>query len=293
MDGVIVGIDQLHYAILTQDDVTAIVYQAPVAVGGLINVKVAPKSNSATLYADNRASETATALGEITMDIETKYLPLSVQAALLGHTIVNGVVIRKSTDMAPYVAIGFRSLKSTGKYRYTWLYKGRFTVPDDQVKTQEDKPDFQHQIIAGTFVMLDYNSNWKADGDEDEPGFVGGATWFNGVYGAPVDVIAPTVTTVPADGAAAVADASTVVWTFSEAINRNAVTAANFFVIAANAGTNVAGALAISADNTTVTFAPTGNFAAATAFIAVATTNVTDIAGNKLVANSLTNFTTA
>lgn len=293
MPGTIIGLDQLHYAILTQDDSNGLVYQAPVAVEGLITVKVAAKSNSATLYADNRSAETMSTLGEITMDIETKYLPLSVQAVLLGHTITNGVVVRKSTDTAPYVAMGFRSKKSNGKYRYTWLYKGNFSVPDDQVKTQEDKPDYQSQTISGTFVTLNNNSAWKVDADEDEPGFVGGATWFNGVYGAPADTTAPTVTTTPADGATAVADASTVVWTFDEAINADSVTAANFFVMASAAGTNVAGALSISVDNKTVTFIPTANFTAATAYIAVATTNVTDVAGNHLAVNSLTNFTTA
>jgi phi13 family phage major tail protein len=293
MGGVRVGLDSLHYAILTQDDANGVAYNGPVAVDGIISAKISAKENSATLYSDNRPSETSTALGEITVDFELKDIPLSLQAALLGHTITNGVIVRKSTDSAPYVALGFRSLKSNGKNRYIWLYKGRFGIPDDQYKTKEDKPDYQSQTMSGTFITLENNSQWKAEGDEDEAGFTAGATWFNSVYGIPVDTTAPTVTTTPADGAAAVTDNSDFVWSFDEAINSTMVTSGNFYVMVAGTGALVAGSLALSVDQKTVTFTPTAAFTAATAYIAVASSNVTDLAGNHLAANSVTNFTTA
>ena len=105
------------------------------------------------------------------------------------------------------------------------------------------------------------------------------------------DVAAPTVTVVPADTATDVAVAATVVWTFNEAIKKSAVKAANFFLIKAD-GTAVAGALTINAAGLVVTFTPTSVLANATAYIAVATTGITDLAGNALAANDISNFTT-
>lgn len=45
-----------------------------------MNIKVAPKSDSAKLYADNDVSEIETSLGDIAVDFETKDMPLEIQA---------------------------------------------------------------------------------------------------------------------------------------------------------------------------------------------------------------------
>jgi len=182
MPGVQIGLKELHYALLTKDDSTGVTYSAPVKIAGAINAKISPKSNTETLYADDGPAETASALGEIEVELEVKDLPLTVQAALLGHTVSNGVMVRKAGDTAPYVAIGFKSQKSNGKYRYVWLYKGKFELPEQEYKTKEDKPSFQTPKIKGTFVKRENDEAWQVIGDEDEVDFTAGATWFNAVY---------------------------------------------------------------------------------------------------------------
>lgn len=132
-------------------------------------------------------------------------------------------------------------------------------------------------------------------GDAGAKGEISFEIHFNGlpVYVGPnADVTAPTVTVVPADAATAVAVTADIVWTFSEAIQSAFVTDANFFVTKGSDGTLVAGALSINAAKTVVTFNPTASLTATTAYIAVATKNVKDVAGNSLATNSVTNFTT-
>jgi hypothetical protein len=107
------------------------------------------------------------------------------------------------------------------------------------------------------------------------------------------DVTAPTVTVTPADNATGVVATANVVWLFSEAIQDATVTNANFFVMKASDGTEVTGTLTLSGDKKTVTFAHGTAFAAATAYIATATKDVKDVAGNSLAANNIVNFTTA
>lgn len=109
------------------------------------------------------------------------------------------------------------------------------------------------------------------------------------------DTTAPTITgVVPANAATGVAKAvSTVItWTFSEAIRLEDVRDENFFAIPAAGGSPIAGALSLGTNNTVVTFTPTSAWGATTTYLACARHGVRDVAGNGLVADSFTTFTT-
>ncbi|MFA6931839.1 MAG: Ig-like domain-containing protein, partial [Lentisphaeria bacterium] len=120
-----------------------------------------------------------------------------------------------------------------------------------------------------------------------------GDTWFASVAIPAADKTAPTVTVVPADVATNVAATANVVWTFSKAIDASTVTASNFMLLNASTGDIVAGTLSIDGTSKIVTLDPTASMTAGAAMIGIATTNVRDLAGNKLASNSITNFTVA
>ncbi|BAU27633.1 phi13 family phage major tail protein [Aneurinibacillus soli] len=185
MAGVQIGLKDLYFALLVADDNTGTVYETPEKIAGAINAKIKPKSNTETLYADDGPSETATALGEIEVEIEVKDLPLAVQAKLFGHKLEKGVLIKSADDTAPYVALGFRSKKSNGNYRFVWMYKGKFELPEQEYQTGEDKPKFQTPKAKATFIKREFDNAWQAIGDEDETGFTAKATWFTEVYEKP------------------------------------------------------------------------------------------------------------
>ena len=294
MAGVQIGLKNLYYAVLTKDDATGVSYLVPVKIAGAINSKISPKSNTEVLYADDGPDETATALGEIDVEFEAKDISLTDQAALMGHSIVGGIMLKKATDAAPYVALGFMSKKSNGHYRYIWLTKGMFALPDQEYATGEDKPKFQTPKLKGTFVKRAYDDLWQRIADEDHPDYAAsiGSNWFNSVEGT-LDTTSPTVTVVPANNATAVAVSSTVNWTFSKAILSSLVTDSNFFLIKDSDGSAVAGTLSINTARTVVTLTPGANLTAATAYRAICTKDICDLAGNKLAANSVTKFTTA
>jgi phi13 family phage major tail protein len=294
MAGVQIGLRDLYYAILTKDDSTGVAYQTPVKIAGAINAKISPKVDTQTLYADDGPSETVTSLGEIEVEFEVKDIPLPVQAALLGHSVSNGILIKNADDVAPYVALGFRSKKSNGKYRYVWLYKGRFETPEQEYKTMEDKPNFQSAKLKGTFVKRDYDGLWQVIGDEDEAGFTQANTWFDAVVNVSADTTPPILTsTTPADNATAVPVSTTIQWVFSEAIAPDCVNLANFMVIEDSDGSVVLGTLSQSADKTTITFTPSANLSAATDYKIIATTGVRDLTGNYMAQAQVRKFTTA
>ncbi len=186
MAGVPVGLKDLHYALLTSDDSSGAVYDVPKSIVGAITATITPTVNNATLYADDGAAETASALGEITVALNAKDLPKQVQADLLGLTVnADGVLIRSADDNAPYVAIGFRSVKSNGEYRYSWLYKGKFQPQAQNYQTKGDTPSFQTPTINAVFVKREHDNQWQAEVDADDetitdPTII--TNWFNAVY---------------------------------------------------------------------------------------------------------------
>ena len=189
-----IGCDSLVYALMKTEDTTksAPVYDTPKAAPGVISVNINPNSSQETLFADDGPMETATTLGKIDVEINKAELTTENKADLLGHTIDgNGGLVFGDSDVPPFVAIGFRSLKSNGNYRYVWLYKGKFTDPEDQNETKGDSINFQADTIKGQFVKMNYPVTvggkkirmWKYELDGDSSGGSEDAmsTWFDSV----------------------------------------------------------------------------------------------------------------
>jgi len=294
MAGTQVGLSNLHYAILTSDTVSGVTYETPVSIPGIITANINPNSSSGVLYKDDGPGETYSSMGEVTVEIEVGDIPLETQAVLLGHTITSGVLKRKTTDVAPYIALGFKSLKSNGSYRYVWLYKGKFQLPEINHQTKNDKVNFQIPKMKSSFIRLDYDESWIKQADEDHVDYVSsiGTGWFTAVEGV-ADTTAPTVTFVPLDAATSVAVDANIVLTFSEAIQASTAIVENFFIVKAD-GTNVPFAISIDDAHTIVTLNPTSNFDALSVYIAGVTKGgVKDIAGNAIASANVINFTTA
>lgn len=165
-----IGLKDLHYAkLLTDPTGGPATYDTPVKIAGAVTATITPNVNSDTFYADDGPMDTVTALGEVEVSIGVGDLPLEVEAALLGQTVdaTTGTITKKSTDVAPYVAIGFKSLKSNGKYRYVWLVKGKFREMEENFETKGETVNFQPASIVGAFVRREADSAWKHVTDED------------------------------------------------------------------------------------------------------------------------------
>ena len=176
-----IGINNLHYAKLTDDNSSGCTYSTVTKIAGAITVDIQPSSNSNTLYADDAPFAVATALGEITVSIELADLPLKVQADLLGHSISDGVMTASASDKAPYVAILFESAKHDGSTRYVKLLKGMFKEPQESPTTKTDSPEFVTSTIEGTFIAREYDQKWKLTADTSDPTFTGAQNWYSSV----------------------------------------------------------------------------------------------------------------
>jgi hypothetical protein len=103
-----------------------------------------------------------------------------------------------------------------------------------------------------------------------------------------LDTTRPTVTvTVPAVGAAAVANNTRVTATFSEAMNPATLTTANVTLNNTTLGVAVPGTVSYGAASRTVTFTPTSaTLANGSLYTATITSAATDLAGNALAGNT-------
>ena len=160
------GIKKLVYAIMSDEllETYGTVKEAP----PLISIKIAPKVDTASLYASNQIVETATSVGDITIDIETQDLPLEVQADFLGHVLdpITGTMVYNVNDIAPYLAVGYQRTKGNGKNRFVWLFKVKFQDIEEEGKTSEDKVAFQTPKLTG-LAIANLNGDWKSVADEN------------------------------------------------------------------------------------------------------------------------------
>ena len=190
-----IGCDHLVYAPMTTEDTadTAPVYGEVVSAPGVMSININPNGSQETLFADDGPMETASTLGRIEVEIQKNELTTQNKADLLGHTIDSkGGLVYGDSDIAPWTAIGFRTLKSNGNYRYVWLYKGKFTEPEDANETKADSINFQSDTISGQFVKLNkaYRVGtksvrpWKYEIDQDHE--TADAATITGWFTAPV-----------------------------------------------------------------------------------------------------------
>jgi phi13 family phage major tail protein len=224
----VVGLRDLYYALVTQDDTSAYAAGTPAILAPAVAATHKPKNASKVQYADDGAFDTQVSEAETEIELEVTNVPLSVLAIVLGkqYDAATGRMFDNSGAMPPDCAVGFRSIKSNGKYKYFWYLKGKFSMPDEEQATLADAPDpktlklkFTAVKTIKTYVMGSATDGVKrVVGDEDIAGFVA-TGWFTSVQvpvvGSPS---ALTCTPSPADGATAQAVGVTITLTFNNAI---------------------------------------------------------------------------
>lgn len=189
-----IGCDNLVYAIMKTEETAsaAPIYDTVKPAPGVISININPNSSQETLFADDGPMEVATTLGKIEVEINKAELTTENKADLLGHSVdTNGGIVYSDNDVPPWVAIGFRTLKSNGKYRYVWLYKGKFLDPEDNNETKNDSINFQTDTIKGQFAKLNNTTTvgtrklhlWKyeMDGDNTDAKETIMNKWFDAV----------------------------------------------------------------------------------------------------------------
>jgi phi13 family phage major tail protein len=188
-----IGCDHAVVAKLTEGTDGTPTYATIMPLPGLVKMNVNPNASLETMFYDDGPGDTASTLGKIEVEFEKNALAIAESAFLLGHTVdTNGALVSAADDTPPWVALGFRSQKSDGTYKYVWLYKGKFSDPEMQNETKKDSINFQTDTIKGQFVKLNKEYTiggktrkpWKIEADEGDTGL--GANLLSKWFDAPV-----------------------------------------------------------------------------------------------------------
>ena len=295
----ITGIENLYYAKQTVDTLNTLTYGTPIYMPGVKELGIKPKQNTEKSYAENKLWDQMTVFDSAEVSISIQDLTSAQRADLLGqNTATEGGVFATDGDEAPYVALLYKAT-IRGGYRYGVIYKGQFTLPDDSMKGQEGKPDFQTPSIKATFQPTIYamtvgsnqKSPWEYHVDTTDPNCPADieSTWFKTVKIPGADTAVPTVATVPADGDSEVTPDTNVVFTFSGAIDPTTVKDSDIFLMKVD-GTIVSASLSINTTKNVVTLDPADSLVIGS-YVAVCTKNIKSVAGVPLASNVVVNFT--
>jgi len=295
-----VGLRDVYYALVTQDDASAYAAGTPVYMAPAMTAAVAPATNSKTQYADDGPFDTMSNEGETKIDFEVTQIPMKTRAILLGKVFDDATGrLLDNGGTPPDIALSFRSQKSNGKYHYVQYLKGKFTPPSKELGSKTDTPDPKATKISFTAIKTMYQWDLIGDaslmdgskgveGDEDTTNF-DGSDWFDAVQvpsaGAPS---ALTLTPSPADAATGVVVSANITLTFSNPLGSGAE---NGIILTTAAGVPKACSRTINAGRTVVTLDPTTNLAGATDYLLIVP-GVIDVHGQAL-ADTVVNFTTA
>jgi phi13 family phage major tail protein len=281
---------------VTEDSAAAYTAGTPVYFAPAMEATIEPTVSTETQYADDAAYDTLVSEGETKLTLNVTNIPIEVLALITGKIFdaASGRLF-DNAGTPPYMALGFRSQKSNGSYRYYWFLKGRFDVPKEAAATKGEAPDPKPQEITFTgintvhpFDLGDINGTVKrVMGDEDTTNF-SGTGWFSQVQ-TPV-VVAPSAlalsSSTPADGATGVSVSANLTLTFNNALPAGEI----YHVTLTKAdGTVVAGAFSLDATQKIMTINPTANLDASSVYLVGI--GVTDIYGQHL--QTAINFTTA
>lgn len=180
-----IGLNNFRYSVLTEAADGTPSYAGAVKPAKAVSCNVSIENNDAKLYADDALAESDTSFagGSVTMGIDED--DLTTMAALLGHTISDGEMVRNAEDVAPYVGLGRVVTKMVGgayKYKVEILYKVKFAEPSQENNTKGESIEFGTTEIEGTVNAL-ADGNWsKAKQFDDKDAAI---TYLEAAFAAP------------------------------------------------------------------------------------------------------------
>ena len=182
-----VGLKNVVIAPLTEDTETSHTYGELQLMAGAIEASITPENADPDVqYADDIEFDTLYPDPELTFSTSMADVPLAIQEMIFGNQIDdNGVLVRTASDRPPYFAVGFKSEKSDGAFRYVWLYKVRAKPMTESYKTKEGKTiTRQNGSVEWTAIKRTHDGRYQAVADEGQNGFDASkaATFLETVY---------------------------------------------------------------------------------------------------------------
>ena len=182
-----VGLKNVVIAPLTADTEETLTYGELQLMAGAIEASITPESADPDVqYADDIEFDVLDPDPQLAFKTKMADIPLLIQEMIFGNKVDdNGVLIRTASDKPPYFAVGFKSEKINGSYRYVWLFKVRAKPVTENYATREGTSvTRQTGEVEWTAIKRTSDGRYQAVADEGENGFTAekAAAFLNTVY---------------------------------------------------------------------------------------------------------------
>ena len=164
----VVNVSKLYVAhLLTEDG--SITFDTPRYLEGVKQIGIKPKQNSDPYYHEGKKVLEEQTLQDVKVTLNITDLKDIDECYVMGHKLAKtGGVIKNDNDIAPTLAILYKSEKSQGIDKYGILYAGTFGLSDEDLKSKEGKANFQAKKIEASFRPL-INGLWQYNVCSDSP----------------------------------------------------------------------------------------------------------------------------
>lgn len=158
-----IGLNNFRYAVLTEAPDGTPSYNGALTPAKAISCSVEVNNNDASLYADDSLAESDTSFNNATVTIGIDKTDNTTMANLLGHAVNDGEMVRKTSDVAPYVGLGrviTEMVNNVLQYRVEILYKCKFSEPSQEDNTKGESVEFSTYELEGKVNAL-ANGKWS------------------------------------------------------------------------------------------------------------------------------------
>ena len=185
-----VGLKNVVIAPLMEDSETTHTYGTLQLMAGAIEASITPENADPDVqHADDVEFSVLYPDPELSFKTKMADIPLTIQEMIFGNAIDdNGVLVRTASDRPPYFAVGFKSEKSDGTFRYVWLFKVRAKPVTETYATKEGTSvTRQTGEVEWTAIKRTHDGRYQAVADEGQNGFdaTKAATFLESVYEPP------------------------------------------------------------------------------------------------------------
>lgn len=151
-----VGFKAIHLAQLGKDDEVVKEFEVNAAQGGAIGAKVTGMGATPNIvYASDvpfHVSAQGVSSPKLALDIADLYMELSIGMTGAEKT-KDGIITIGANTKPPYMSVVLVTTDKDGNDLFIGLMKGKFTAPDEELKTSEDKGvELQTDAVEGDFI---------------------------------------------------------------------------------------------------------------------------------------------
>lgn len=171
-----IGLKNLYVFKCTDGDAkTGTTYGTPVKLAPVMKATLNAKTAEASLFGDDRATETYTNLQGYDLTFEVNGISNEDLALLFGHKYDDkkGILSISADDVAPYFGVAFETPLSNGETRFEFLTKVKFAPFNAEYETKGENLAFKTPSITAKSVTRESDGLARQIGDDKNKG-----TWY-------------------------------------------------------------------------------------------------------------------